>query len=115
MVTLYGISNCDTVKKAQKWLQQHEIEFQFHDFRQDGCSQVLVDHFFAHIDWQTLLNKRSTTWKNLDQNAKESIDEQQAHRLILDNPTLIKRPVLEYGNNYHVGFKADQYAALFNP
>lgn len=113
MITLYGIPNCDTVKKACKWLQQHNIEFKFHDFRQHGCDAELLDRFFAHIGWQTVLNKRSTSWKNLDENVRNSIDEQQAHALILENPTLIKRPVLEYNKGYQIGFKADDYTALF--
>lgn len=113
MTTLYGIHNCDSVKKAKKWLEQSDIDFSYHDFRKDAFDSALVDEFIANIDWQLLLNKRSTSWKALSDSDKEDLDENKARALILANPTLIKRPVLKHGADYQVGFKAAQYQATF--
>ncbi|MCW8826330.1 MAG: ArsC family reductase [Gammaproteobacteria bacterium] len=109
MHTLYGIKNCDTVKKARKWLDSHEVEYQFHDFRVDGLSAEMIENWFSQVDWESLVNKRSTTWRQLDDAQKENIDQQSAAGLLLENPTLIKRPVLEIGNEVLVGFSEENY------
>jgi len=113
MTTLYGIPNCDTVKKAQRWLQANGIEFSFHDFRKDGLEQQQLEQWAAALGWETLLNKRSTSWRQLDDEIKSSIDEQSAIREMLISPTLIKRPLLELDGQYQVGFKESDYASLF--
>lgn len=114
-ITLYGISpnNCDTVKKAQRWLQANSIEFSFHDFRKDGLEQQQLEQWAAALGWETLLNKRSTSWRQLDDEIKSNIDEQSAIREMLISPTLIKRPLLELNGQYQVGFKEADYASLF--
>ena len=114
MITLYGIKNCDTVKKAKLWLAENDIEYHFHDYRTDGLSADSVSHWIAELGWETLLNKRSTTWKQLDADVKENMNEETAKIAILAHPTLIKRPLLDTENARHVGFKPDTYASIFS-
>lgn len=104
MINVYGISNCDTVKKAIKWLEGNQIEHTFHDFRKDGCDEALVSSFFNAIDWEKLVNKRSTTFRNLPDDVKQNLDKDTAFKLVLEQPTLIKRPVMVNNENYTVGF-----------
>ncbi|WP_438970514.1 ArsC family reductase [Methylophaga sp.] len=110
---IYGIKNCDTVKKARRWLTDNQLEFHFHDFRQDGLDRKTIENWLQHTDWATLLNKRGTTWRKLDDPRKEQLDEATAIELMLENPTLIKRPVLINEHSCTVGFKEAEYAALF--
>jgi len=112
MTTLYGIKNCDSVKKARKWLEQNQIDYQFHDFRSDGLDEKQVDTWINTLGWETLVNKRSTTWKELDTGTKNTMDAQTAKQAILTAPTLIKRPLIEANNQTMVGFKADTYQKL---
>ena len=112
--TLYGIANCDTIKKAKKWLNEHDIEFVFHDFRKDGISERWLADISATTGWEALLNKRGTTYRQLDETDKAQLDETKALGLMRAYPTMIKRPVLEHKGNVHVGFKPDQYAAIFD-
>jgi arsenate reductase len=91
MTILFGISNCDTVKKARKWLDSNNIEYRYHDFRNDGLEHDQLQQWIDAIGYQTLVNKRSTTWKQLDDDAKSSLDSISAKALMLANPTLIKR------------------------
>lgn len=111
-IRLYGIKNCDTVKKAKRWLDDQNIAYEFHDFREDGLQQQQVSDWVGELGWETLVNKRSTTWKGLSDSAKASLNDQSVIEVILENPTLIKRPLLDTGSERHVGFKADQYQAL---
>ncbi len=113
--TLFGIKNCDTVKKAQKWLNNLNIEYAFHDFRSDGITSDQVQRWLTALGAETLVNKRSTTWKTLRAAQQEQVinDIPKAIDIICANPTLIKRPLLEYKTNYHVGFKEIQYQTIF--
>ncbi|MFU8837319.1 MAG: ArsC family reductase [Thiohalomonadaceae bacterium] len=113
MTTLYGIKNCDTVKKARKWLDQHSIDYRFHDFRQDGLEPAQLHTWSQAVGWETLLNRRGTTWRQLNQAEREEIDEDHALMLMHDLPTLIKRPVLEYQDEVVVGFTEKRYAEIF--
>ena len=113
MTTLYGIKNCDTVRKSRRWLESHHIDFQFHDFRVDGLDEATIQHWLGSISWEVLLNKRSTTWKQLDDPRKDQIDQTLAIELMLANPTLIKRPVLSNDSDCMVGFKESDYKAKF--
>lgn len=110
---LYGIKNCDTVKKARQWLDQQGIEHQFHDFRVDGLEASRIDAWRQQVSWEALLNKRSTTWKQLDDAGKAGVNSDTVTSLLLANPTLIKRPVLEHSGDIHIGFKAAEYATIF--
>ena len=113
MTTLYGIKNCDTVKKARKWLDENNIEFTFHDFRIDGLNADQVQTWVAQLGWETLVNKRSTTWKQLDDATKESLNDDSVVAVVVANPTLIKRPLLDLDGTYSVGFKAADYEQTF--
>lgn len=113
MTTIYGIKNCDTVKKARRWLQDQDIAYDFFDVREDGLSAEQLQRWNQQCGWLTLLNKRSTTWKNLSTDDRDNINEDKALALMLASPTLIKRPVLEHGDKITVGFKAENYATLF--
>ena len=114
MTTLYGIKNCDTVKKARTWLDTHKVAYQFHDFRSDGLSEAKVKTWLKALGLETLVNKRSTTWKELDETTKAAFSESTAVPIILANPTLIKRPVLETANETRVGFNAADYQTFFS-
>ncbi|KPH58275.1 hypothetical protein AMS58_18645 [Pseudoalteromonas porphyrae] len=113
MTTLYGISNCDTIKKAKKHLADHNIDFKFHDYRKDGISHEMVSEFAQHIDWQDLVNKRGTTYRQLSDEQKENLDKQSALAILVEQPAMIKRPVLIHNSNYHLGYKAAQYDEIF--
>ncbi len=112
-VTLYGIKTCDTIRKARRWLTDQGIEFTFHDVRSDGLDKSQLSQWADELGWELLLNKRSTTWKNLDPNIKESMDSHSALDIMLEQPAIIKRPVLDLGNKRVVGFSEQSYRAVF--
>ena len=117
MTVLYGIKNCDTVKKARRWLEENGNDYQFHDFREDGLNQSLVSQWIEQIGQDQLVNRRSTTWKQLSDHDKEMIEsknKQNTIGLLCANPTLIKRPVVEHNQKTIVGFKNDEYSKIFN-
>ena len=111
-VTLYGIKNCDTVKKARKWLDTNSVPYTFHDFRDDGINKKLVNDFLKQIDTETLINKRGTTWRKLSDEEKEIKNKAHAVELMVEYPTIIKRPVLETKNKITVGFSEETYKSL---
>jgi Spx/MgsR family transcriptional regulator len=113
MTTLYGIKNCDTIKKARKWLESQSIDYHFHDFRQDGLDEKLLRGWVQELGWETLVNKRSTTWKQLGASTRDTMTEASAVKTMLENPTLIKRPVLDMGSQRHVGFSPADYRNHF--
>lgn len=112
MIKLYGIPNCDTIKKARKWLNDNGIEYEFHDYKKLGVPEKELKAWVKQLGWETLLNKRGTTWRKLDDDVKDSVDEKAAIEIMLENPSIIKRPVLVNGKTLLVGFKADEYAQL---
>lgn len=109
MHTLYGIKNCDTVKKARNWLEQHQIDYRFHDYRQDGLDIELLQTFEAQLGWEALLNKRSTSWRQLDAAQKTALSRDSVLQLLLDTPTLIKRPILMDAEQCLIGFSSSRY------
>lgn len=111
MHVLHGIKNCDTVKKARQWLDSHAVPYQFHDFRVDGLSETQLRQFLTQVDWQTLLNKSSSSWRQLTAEQQSDLNADKAVALMLAQPTLIKRPVLQTQTTLIVGFKPDVYAA----
>jgi arsenate reductase len=113
VITLYGIKNCDTVKKARKWLDAHQIDYRFHDFRTDGLDAKALETWVKELGWDVLVNRRGTTWRQLDASVRDSIDEASALKLMEENPTLIKRPVLDLGDRRVVGFSEKTYTDLF--
>jgi arsenate reductase len=113
-ITLYGIPNCDTVKKARTWLADNQHDFAFHDFKKQGLTRDLVEGWLKDIDWATLVNRKGTTWRNLPDERKASItDNDSAIALMLENPSVIKRPVLQGVGPTSVGFSPEQYATKF--
>lgn len=106
---LYGISNCDTVRKARRFLEQENIEFSFHDFRKDGLTAEHIEAWLQQVDVNTLINKRSTTWKQLDEANREKVLAGDIIDICIANPTLIKRPVLSQQDKVIVGFSEKTY------
>ena len=113
MITLYGIRNCDTMKKARRWLDEHGIDYRFHDYRKDGLEREQLEAWVDELGWETLLNRRGTTWRKLPEQVRNSIDRDTAIDIMLEHPALIKRPLLDLGTQRHVGFNPDTYTALF--
>ena len=114
MVIVYGIKNCDSVKKACAWLTRNNIEFQFHDFRKDGLTLAKIQQWTKIVDWEKLLNRRGTTWRKLCDSNKANITMAQAQKLMVEKPTLIKRPVIENGKHITVGYSQDSYIEFFD-
>lgn len=115
MITMFGIKNCDTIKKARKWLDAEGIEYQFHDYKKDGLSPELLASWVNDLGYEALVNKRGTTWRKLPDDVKDSIDEASAIEIMLENTSIIKRPLLsDDANNKILGFKAEQYQKFIN-
>ena len=112
MITLYGIPNCDAIKKARNWLKNNEIDYEFHDYKKQGVPEKELIGWVKKLGWEIVLNKRGTTWRKLDDKTKNSVTEESAIQIMLDNPSIIKRPVLEKNDLLLVGFKADEYSQL---
>jgi arsenate reductase (glutaredoxin) len=112
-LTLYGIPNCDTVKKARTWLNGKDIAFDFHDYKKAGIEAATLQAWCAQVGWETLLNKAGTTFKKLSDSDKADIDEAKAIALMAANPSMIKRPVVTGGAALLVGFKEAEWDAAF--
>lgn len=97
-MTVYGISNCDTVKKARRWLGDQGLDYAFHDFKRDGVPAARLDHWLARVGWEQLLNRKGTTWRRLDEATRSAaVDAPGARAVMLAHPSVIKRPVVEWG------------------
>lgn len=114
MNVLFGIKNCDTVRKARAWLDAHGVSYRFHDLRADGLDAATLNGWLQHVDTATLINTRGTTWRQLPENARQIADTAAAVRLMLAHPTLIKRPVLLHEGKITIGFTAAGYENLFS-
>ncbi len=112
MVRLYGIPNCNTVKKARQWLQDHGIDCHFHDFKKEGVDPARLDAWLERVGWETLVNRRGTTWRRLPEEARDGLDRDKARGLLMTHPTLIKRPVLEHREGVVVGFDPEAYGRI---
>lgn len=114
MTTLYGISNCDTVKKALAWLAENNIAYSFVDFKKTPPDAALIESWLKDIPIETLLNKRGTTWRKLSSEQQAAAEcTQGAIAVMLEHPSLIKRPILLHQNRYSAGFQADVYTKIF--
>lgn len=109
-VTLYGIRNCDTMKRARTWLDQHEVAYAFHDYKAAGIDQRRLEDWIRQVGWQVLLNRAGTTFRKLPPAQRENVDGARALELMLAQPSMIKRPVLELPGGLLVGFRPDDYA-----
>ncbi len=113
MVRLYGIPNCDTMKHARRWLDAHGVEYAFHDFKRQGLEEALLRAWIEELGWETLLNRRGQTWRRLSPAVREGMNETLALQVMLENPSIIRRPVLDSGARRHVGFSETDYAEIF--
>ena len=112
-ITIYGIKNCDTMKKARNWLEAQGIAYAFHDYKADGIDQASLARWVAEHGWETVLNRAGTTFRALPEADRQGLDADKAIALMLAQPSMIKRPVLDLGTRRLVGFKLDIYAAAF--
>lgn len=110
MIAMYGIKNCDTVRKARAWLDEHRVAYGFHDYKAEGADHARLLRWIAAVGWEVLLNRAGTTFRKLPDDAKAGIDEARAVALMLEQPSMIKRPVLEYPGGVLVGFAPERYA-----
>ncbi|MEO7728127.1 MAG: ArsC family reductase [Burkholderiales bacterium] len=107
--TLYGIKNCDTMKKARAWLDKHSVEYAFHDYKVSGVERGLLDQWCGQTGWETLLNRAGMTFRKLAEKDKQGIDQRKAIALMLAQPSIIKRPVLSIGKKLLVGYRPELY------
>ena len=112
-VTIYGIKNCDTMKKARAWLDQHGVAYAFHDYKAAGIERASLEGWARQVGWETLLNRAGTTFRALPEKDKGALGEKKAIALMAAQPSMIKRPVLDVGGKLMVGFKPEQYATAF--
>ena len=113
MITLYGIPNCDTVKKARAWLGEHDVAHDFHDFKKQGVPVAQLDAWIAQLGWEKLVNRKGTMWRRLDAASQEAVkDAASAKALMLAQPSVIKRPVVEWGDRATAGFDPGAWALL---
>ncbi len=113
MIVLAGIKNCNTVRSARSWLDVNNIEYSFLDLRSDQFDKMILGMWMESVEWTALLNKRSTSWRGLEDKDRDDLDEAKAMKLMLQHPTLIKRPVLQLADSIEIGFSAEKYAELF--
>ena len=113
MIRIYGIKNCDTMKKARAWLDGHKVAYTFHDYKASGIDKPTLDGWVKKVGWEILLNRAGTTFKKLPDTDKEGVTEKRAIALMLAQPSMIKRPVLEAKGKLTVGFKPEDYEKLF--
>lgn len=109
MITIYGIKNCDTMKKAFKWLGDHNIGYNFHDYKKSGIDESIIKQAITDHGWERVINKRGTTWRQLEDIIKNNIDTKLALNIAIDNPSIIKRPLLLNGNKIIIGFDENTY------
>jgi arsenate reductase len=114
MITVYGIKNCDTMKKARRWLESKKIAYHFHDYKAAGIDKIALEGWVKKVGWQVLFNRAGTTFRKLSDADKENMTERKAVALMLAQPSLIKRPVLDAEGKLTVGFKPEEYKALFD-
>jgi len=112
-VTIYGIKNCDTMKKARAWLDQHGVAYQFHDYKSAGIERGMLEGWAQSVGWEALLNRAGTTFRALPEKDKQSLGEKKVIALMLAQPSMIKRPVLDVGGKLMVGFKPQEYEKAF--
>ncbi|TPG39132.1 ArsC family reductase [Sphingomonas koreensis] len=113
MTTIYGIKNCDTMKKARAWLMAQGVDHDFYDYKKEGVEAAQLAHWADRVGWEKLLNRAGTTFRKVPESDRANLDRDKAIALMVAQPSLIKRPVLEHGETLLVGFKPDAYAAAF--
>ncbi|BDX06291.1 ArsC family reductase [Planctobacterium marinum] len=114
MLTIFGIKNCDTIKKTKKYFEQKSVDFEFHDYRADGLDKDWLDTVLNKLDWEQVLNKRGTTWRQLSDEQKAAVSRDNVAELLLQHPAMIKRPIIEVDGEYILGFSAKQLDERFS-
>ncbi|KTG16574.1 MULTISPECIES: ArsC family reductase [unclassified Guyparkeria] len=109
MITVYGIPNCNSVKKARTWLDEQGLAYTFHDFKKAGLPEERLDHWLERFGWETVINRRGTSWRRLPAAEREAMDTARAREAAIANPSLIKRPVVESDEQMLIGFDADNW------
>jgi arsenate reductase (glutaredoxin) len=112
MLTVYGIGNCDSIRKTLAWLQSQSTEYRFHDYKKQGLSRTLLKEFLKHFTYGELINTRGSTWRNLDAGIKKRIDQTSAIRIMMENPSLIRRPLINLDSQWMLGFEPDTRQAI---
>ena len=110
---MFGIPNCGTIKKARAWLETHGINYQFHDYKKQGVDKQLLERWLENHGWDQLINKRGTTWRKLDDKVKTSMNDELAIQVMVENPSIIRRPILLVGDKVMLGFDEAQYEQEF--
>lgn len=110
---IYGIKNCDTMKKTFKWLETHKISYEFHDYKKQGLDEDVMQAAMKDHGWESVINKRGTTWRQLPKEVQNTMDDTKALATARENPSIIKRPLLMHKNQTHLGFNPDQYKEIF--
>ena len=113
MTILYGIKNCDTMKKAFKWLDERGVDYTFHDYKKHGVHEATLQRTINDHGWEDVINRRGTTWRKLPDDVKESMDEAAAIKVAMENPSVIKRPLLIHEDHVYLGFKNETYNEIF--
>lgn len=111
---IYGIKQCDTMKKAISWLNSNNIPYNFHDYKKQNISEEKLEEWLKKVDWEILVNKRGTTWRKLSDEVKLSMDKNSAIKEMINNPSIIKRPVLEFKDKILIGFSEDEYKSALS-
>ncbi len=110
MPTLYGIANCDTVQKARKWMEQRGVSYVFHDYKKSGVTKDMLENWALELNgWEPLLNRRGTTFRKLPEIVRDNVNENSALQIMVENPSVIKRPILEYDGGVMIGYKSTDY------
>lgn len=112
MTTLYGINNCDTIKKTRALLTELGVDYEFHDYKKLGCDEALIQQFLKHFDFKALVNTRGTTWRKLPDAVKQDLDEASAIKIMSENNSIIKRPIIESQGNWLLGFDKEKIQKL---
>jgi len=112
LIELFGIANCDTMRKARRWLDAEGVAYRFHDYRKEGLDSKMLAAWVERVGWEVLLNRRGTTWRKLSDAERADLDKQKAITLMLAHPAMIKRPVLVMNDAVEVGFSPEQYRQL---
>ncbi|MEQ8314145.1 MAG: Spx/MgsR family RNA polymerase-binding regulatory protein [Gammaproteobacteria bacterium] len=112
MIVLFGISNCDTIKKTRRWLDSHKLDYEFHDYKKQGCNTKLARTLTEVFELDRLINKRGTTWRKLPEQVKNSLTTAKARELMTANPSVIKRPILKIGDEWALGYAEKLWEAL---
>lgn len=113
MVRVYGIANCDRMKKARHWLDAHGVAYAFHDYKKAGVDEALLRAWVAELGWEALVNRMGSTWRKLPPEMREAMDDEAAIRVMLASPSLIRRPLLDNGGARYLGFSPEQYQEVF--